>query len=357
MKQNFFFAIIIGILLVLSIKSNEVQIEPSLLATSGYTLDDILDAATRVKNYVLKYKDIPKRVQVSTDELTIAQFTYSMGIAILNINNNKNGDKISTIKLDYPTTPYRCNTKVYLEDYIDAIQRVVNYCKEKGAAPAYVLSSSIKIGYREYSFGFSKIIDFYRNEKALPLYCVFDSSVFDEDGDSSQEIQGVTMLPGINERNKDKDLEKYKTDSNTFCYIDENIKSTARKLTSGCSTVLQKAKAIFNFVKNEITYKYYSNSEYGASKTLIKGIGNCCDMANLIVALCRASGIPVRYSHGQNCYFYYSGNYYGHVWAQILIGNTWYAADATGSNNSLGFIKNWNINTFDTLRQYSLLPF
>ena len=356
MRQIIFYNIIVGIILFLTIKSNNLEIEPILKSTNGkYSLDDILDAATRVKNFVLNKKDIPKLVQVSSDELTIAQFTYSMGVAIKNIHENKKDNKISTINIDSPSTPHRCNIKVYLEEYMDAIGRVLKFCEDKGAAPAYVLSSSVEIGYREYSFGFSKILDFYRNENALPLYCVFDSSVFDDN--SSQEIKGVTILKGINEKNTEKDLDKYIKQTNNACYITEAIKTKARQLTSGYTTPLQKATSIFNFVKNQISYKYYENSLNGASKTLINGQGNCCDQANLIVALCRYSGIPVRYSHGQHCYFYNSQKYYGHVWAQILIGNTWYAADATGPNNSLGFIKNWNINTFNTLKQYTLIPF
>ena len=316
MKKNIFNTLIIGLILLLSIKSIDVEIEPILQGTDGkYTLDDIIDAATRVKQYVLKNKKIPKTVRVSSDELSIAQFTYSMGIAILNIHNNKKTAKISTIKLESP----------------------------------------VEIGYAEYSFGFSKILDFYKTEKALPLYCIFDSSVFDDS--SSDEIIGVRMVKGINEKNNESDLDKYLKQFNNVIRITENIKKKAKQLTSGCTTTLQKAKAIFNFVKNNISYKYYENSLYGASNTLANLRGNCCDMANLIIALCRYSGIPARYSHGQHCHFYVSGNYYGHVWAQILIGKTWYAADATGSSNSLGFIKNWDIDSFHTLRQYALIPF
>ena len=348
--KNIFFTYIIGLILLLSIKSSDVQ-------TKGgkYTLDDILDAANRVKQYVLKNKKIPKIVQVSSDELSIAQFTYSMGVAILNIRNNKKTAKIPTIKLESPSSIHRCNIKVLLANYIDAIKRVVAYCENHGAAPAYVLSSSVEIGYAEYSFGFSKILAFYKTEKALPLYNAFDSSVFDDT--SSGEIKGVKMVKGINEKNNESDLNKYLKQFNTACSVTEAIKAKAKQLTAGCTTTLQKATAIFNFVKNQISYKYYENSLYGASQTLSNGRGNCCDKANLIVALCRYSGIPARYSHGQNCHFYISGNNYGHVWAQILIGKTWYAADATGSNNSLGFIRNWNIDTFHTLRQYALIPF
>ena len=95
-----------------------------------------------------------------------------------------------------------------------------------------------------------------------------------------------------------------------------------------------------------------------AEETLATRTGNCCDQTNLLVALCRASGIPVKYAHGRDTYFYYSGKTYaGHVWAQILIGDIWYAADTTGSQNSLGFIKNWRVEKFGTLSQYVLIPF
>ena len=61
MRQNIFFTIVIGMILLLSIKSNDIEIEPILKATNGkYSLNDILLAATRVKNYVLKNKKLPK---------------------------------------------------------------------------------------------------------------------------------------------------------------------------------------------------------------------------------------------------------------------------------------------------------
>ena len=208
MKKNIFNTLIIGLILLLSIKSIDVEIEPILQGTDGkYTLDDIIDAATRVKQYVLKNKKIPKTVRVSSDELSIAQFTYSMGVAILNIHNNKKTAKISTIKLESPTSIHRCNIKVLLANYIDAIKRVVAYCEKNGAAPAYVLSSSVEIGYAEYSFGFSKI---------------FDSSVFDDS--SSDEIIGVRMVKGINEKNNESDLDKYLKQFNNVIRITENIK-------------------------------------------------------------------------------------------------------------------------------------
>ena len=353
MRQNSIFKLIVGTLLLLTINCD-------------YTLNDVLDAATRVKNYVLKHKDIPKIVKVASNEVSMVQFTYVMGIAIKNIHDNKKENKISTIKLEAPTSLHECNKKVDLKDYIDAINRVINYCKNNGAAPAYVTSNSVEIGYKEYAFGFSKILDFYKKDKQLPLYNVFDSSVFDGSDptptpgpkDTGEKIPGVKFLKGINEKNTESDINKYITSSNSACHINEAIKKKARELTQGKSTPFQKARAIFNFVRDRIAYKGYDNSIQGAGKTLLLGRGNCCDQTNLLVALCRASKIPARFSHGLNTYFYLAGKTYGgHVWGQILIGKIWYAADTTSNRNSFGTIVNWNINKFDRLRQYINLPF
>ena len=326
--------------------------------SAQYTFDEILDGARRVKEFTLKSKKLPNTVDVSNSKVSMVKFTYAMGVAILNINDNKISQKIQMINLEVPSTPYECEITVYKADYIDAIQRVVKYCQEKGAAPAYVLSSSTKIGYIEYAFGFSKILDFYRtNNKVLPNYCKFFSSeIYGNGGNSGVDgpIPGVTYKAGINEKNNKKSYSEY-TKTGGTCAYDANIKSRAANLISGKTTVLEKARSIFNFVKDNIEYDYYENSVYKATGTLSRKKGNCCDQANLLVSLCRVVGIPARYSHGQGCRF--SSGVYGHVWGQILIDDIWYAADPTSQGNSLGFINNWDIKNFYSLRQYSFLPF
>ena len=55
-----------------------------------------------------------------------------------------------------------------MSEYINAIYRVNAYCEEIGTAPAYILSNSMEIGYREYLFGFSEILDYYKtNNKSV----------------------------------------------------------------------------------------------------------------------------------------------------------------------------------------------
>ena len=59
----------------------------------------------------------------------------------------------------------------------------------------------------------------------------------------------------------------------------------------------QKAEKIFHFVQYGVSYERYSNSKYGAVKTLLLKKGNCYDQAHLLVALFRAAGILARYVH------------------------------------------------------------
>ena len=174
----------------------------------------------------------------------------------------------------------------------------------------------------------------------------------------SEAIKDVQYIKGINEKNTESNTKKYVTSNDSKCnHKNSIIKSKAQELTKGLKTDLEKAKAIFKFVRDNIKYKYYDNSKKGAALTLKSRLANCSDQTNLLVALCRASGIPIRYIHGLNCYFIVSKHYYGHVWAQILIDNVWYAADTTSSSNTLGFIKNWNVKKYSLVSKTALLSF
>lgn len=141
-----------------------------------------------------------------------------------------------------------------------------------------------------------------------------------------------------------------------YATVTSLIKSTAKSITKKYKTNFEKAVAIYNYVRDNLDYQYYYNTRKGATKTLKTKSGNCCDHANLVVALCRASGIPARYSNSKYCVFG-SGLRSGHVWAQIYVGDTWYSADATSSRNTLGHIENWDTKTNKKDYNFRNLPF
>jgi hypothetical protein len=56
------------------------------------------------------------------------------------------------------------------------------------------------------------------------------------------------------------------------------------------STAYDTAVNLFNWVRDNIGYSFYYNTKYGAAGTLTHMTGNCCDTANLLVALARDDG-------------------------------------------------------------------
>lgn len=76
------------------------------------------------------------------------------------------------------------------------------------------------------------------------------------------------------------------------------IRETSRKLIAATDSILEKARYIFYFVRDNIRYNVYSprasDDDFKASIVLARGEGYCVQKAVLLVALARAAGIPAR---------------------------------------------------------------
>ncbi len=155
-------------------------------------------------------------------------------------------------------------------------------------------------------------------------------------------------------KNKISDLTPYLSKSLNCPVSNPEIVDLAAKLTKGLTNPVDKARAIFNYVRDEISYSYYYNTYYGAVGTLHAGKGNCVDQAHLVIALYRASGLPARYVHGE-CDF--GDEFIGHVWSQVLIGDTWIVGDTINRRNSLGEVVNWNNYNYELNGYYASLSF
>ena len=159
---------------------------------------------------------------------------------------------------------------------------------------------------------------------------------------------------GVNEKNA-KALSAYLKSSRHCKVGTKAIKKLVKSLTKGLTSKVDKAKAIFNYVRDTLSYSYYYDTKYGSSGTLKHKSGNCVDHSHLLVAMFRTAGLPARYVHG-TCHFS-DGDVTGHVWAQVKIGKYWVSADAISYRNSLGKIKNWNVNSYSLHAKYASLPF
>ncbi|MCZ3365261.1 MULTISPECIES: transglutaminase-like domain-containing protein [Methanobacterium] len=172
---------------------------------------------------------------------------------------------------------------------------------------------------------------------------------------TSSNTTSTDYLAAGGETKASKSLSQYVQTTKNCQVTNSQIQALAKSITSGKSSAYDKAVAIFNWVRDKLGYSFYYNTKYGAVGTLNAKTGNCVDTAHLLIALERAAGIPARYVHGY-CKFS-SGNWYGHVWAQIYIEGKWYNADATSYRNTFGVIKNWNTKTAKIYDTYASLPF
>lgn len=78
----------------------------------------------------------------------------------------------------------------------------------------------------------------------------------------------------------------------------KSVRDKAQEITEGLETNREKAIALYYFVRDEIKHNPYAPSyereKYKATATLQRGNGHCEHKSVVLVALCRAIGIPAR---------------------------------------------------------------
>ena len=277
-----------------------------------------------------------------------------MSQAIYQIGNSNSNDIAYISGVSAPESPSGdtiSSQQLTKENYITVANNVAKFISTNKLAPNYASSAVGKIIYSELVDSFSRILAYYNTNGDLPNYVVVTY------GSSSSGSTAITTGSGsgLNQKNTESDTSAY-LKASTNCPIDNsNIKSTVNSITSGLSTTLEKARAIYNYVRDAVSYSFYYNTKYGAAGTLSSKTGNCVDQAHLLVSMYRTAGIAARYVHG-TCRFS-SGSTYGHVWAQVLVDGQWYVVDATSTRNSFGNIVNWNTNSFTLHGIYSGISF
>lgn len=322
--------------------------QSSIEASNGLSLKSIMTAATNLKNYIESYFKLPSTVTVDSKSFSTAQFLYILSKATIALNNGDKGDIFSgTVKDPSKPSVETVTGNLYLNNYVSTAQDIINYIDKNGVAPDSVKTALGTSGYEPLVYAFARIVSFYETSSVLPSYV------------SLKSVSAPIPDSPLDDKNTipDSELYKYLADGGWKCDVDNpQIQKLAAQLTAGKDSDFAKATAIFNYVRDEISYSFYYNSKYGATDTLFKyKTANCCDLSNALVALYRAAGLPCRYVHG-TCTFS-SGLTCGHVWVQVLIGDTWVVADSVSSRNSLGVVVNWDNYHYTLHGKYAQLSF
>lgn len=316
------------------------------------SLANIKDAGARIEAFVNTNGVLPNYVEIAGKQYSMTEFLYLAASAIVNINKGLTSDiTAKTFKNASSPTGSSISGNIYKSDFVDLASRVASYMLKNGQAPNYGSSSLGKMQFQTMVLAFSKILEFAQSEGRLPNYLTLNIKSTDKlnggSGSSSGSSGGSGSFTGpLNEKNtlSASELLKYLQASSDCQVNNAAIKSLAASLTKNCNTQLEKATAIFNYVRDKIEYSFYYDTQKGAVGTYNAKKGNCVDQTHLLIALLRTTGIEARYVHA-DCTFT-NGKRYGHVFAQVLIGDQWVVADPISAKNTLGTIKNWNTNTY-----------
>ena len=135
--------------------------------------------------------------------------------------------------------------------------------------------------------------------------------------------------------------------STSHCQSDnKKIKNRVNKLISGKTGDLDKAKAIYDYIVNNISYDYDDYNDNDTSKpqdavtVFNRKKGVCEGYANLLTAMYRAAGIPAINFHGlvATSYSYCDSiNDFTdckHAWTVAYINGSWKCFDATWDSNA-----------------------
>ena len=111
----------------------------------------------------------------------------------------------------------------------------------------------------------------------------------------------------------------------TWPVRDPQIKQLAKSITKDATTDSQKLGALLEWFRDpqHIRVGGQTGSRYGVTQVLSQKFGNCWDYSDLLITLCRASGVPARQILG---WLHHSE---GHVWAEVMLDGRWQQIDPT----------------------------
>lgn len=313
----------------------------TISVTDKVTLKEVITASQNVKKYIEANGELPATVTIGGTAYSTAVYVYLASQAIINLNS-KNTKDIDVKQVNDPTSPKAAANLGNLYDYLSVAKSVVNTANSKGTMPDSVSSNVGTIGYNGLVYATARVVAFYGDNTIMPNYVTI-------------KTYGASSSSSLNSKNTITDLKAYLAAS-TNCQVgNSKIKSLVNSLTSGLTSDTAKATAIYNYVRDSISYSFYYNTKNGAVGTLNAKTGNCVDQAHLLVAMYRTAGLAARYVHG-TCVFS-SGSTYGHVWTQVLIGDTWIVSDPTSTRNSFGKVVNWNNNNYQLKGYFASISF
>jgi uncharacterized protein YpmS len=238
------------------------------VSQTSFSLSQVNNATTRVKSFVDTNKRLPNYVTISNQEVTMPQFLQLVTEDLINTNvGSKTSVRMGSVSI--PPNPSESFTSgdITKTEYLKIANSILAFINSNGRAPNYVTTSLGTMNYESLIYDYSKIMNFYLTNKKLPNY--------------------VSVTPGVIQSSTTTStptsLQPYLQPGTYAQSTNPTIEALSASITKGLTTPYAKAVAIFNWVKNNITYSFYYGTKYGALGTLTSKTANCVDHSDLVV--------------------------------------------------------------------------
>ncbi|WP_303372701.1 Ig-like domain repeat protein, partial [Methanobrevibacter sp.] len=225
-----------------------------IIVDNKVTLSQLITTSKYVKNYVENNEKLPNYVKIGGTTYSTADYLYLASKAIINLKSGSKAD-IAINHIANPLKPGAASYAGNLYDYLSVAKSVVKTADSAGRMLNSVSSKVGTIGYKGLVYAFARVVAFYGNQNTMPNYVTI-------------KALSESTTSNLNSKNTVTNLASYLAAS-TNCQVNNaKIKQLVTKLTSGLTSEKAKAKAIFNYVRDTISYSFYYDTKYGAVGTL-----------------------------------------------------------------------------------------
>lgn len=140
---------------------------------SNADLDDILITAANVKAYIEKYLKIPSNANLTSSlasTVNMPTLLYMLTKGLIYINSGNSDSSIRVIDYNNPSNPTSTvkSGSLTKSEYLTVASEILDYMKKYGCAPNYMATSLGNIPYQNLISAYSKIMNYYMVNKALP---------------------------------------------------------------------------------------------------------------------------------------------------------------------------------------------
>lgn len=138
----------------------------------------ILKEATEIKGFIEKNKKLPLSCTLDNTQLSVYSTCYLMCAALEDKFKSDNYNLSPVIIYNSTRLSDTINEKVYKEDYLKMVRNFVDYCHDHRHVPSYITTqkSKTKVSFELFTYCVSKIANYYKENKTLPNYCLFNKS-------------------------------------------------------------------------------------------------------------------------------------------------------------------------------------